>query len=182
MCLTTEQDARLTALYREMYAKLVNLAYVRLGSAPLAEEAAQETFCIACRRPEAALEGPNPQGWLVTTLRNVVRNMERLHAMRDVADPERLADVPVYDDYTDAEYSDLLSAEEYGLFRRVAVDRCTMREAAAGLGISEEACKKRVQRIRARLQEKILQIMEEPVPEPDSCDILQIEPKTERRR
>lgn len=182
MCLTTEQDALLTSLYREMYEKLVNLAYVRLRSVPLAEEAAQETFCIACRRPEAALESPNPQGWLVTTLRYVVRNMERLQSMRDVADPDRLSEIAVYDDHTDAEYSDLLSAAEYRLFRRVSVDRCTMREAAAELGISEEACKKRVQRIRARLQEKILRIRDEAVPESDGGDILQIETQTERRR
>ena len=78
MCLTTEQDERLTSLYREMYEKLVNLAYLKLHHVSLAEEAAQETFCIACRRPEAVLESPNPQGWLVTTLRYVVKNMERL--------------------------------------------------------------------------------------------------------
>ena len=159
MSLTTEQDALLTELYLEMYEKLVNLAYVRLRSVPLAEEAAQETFCIACRRPEAALEGPNPQGWLVTTLRNVVRNMERLLAVRArcvSVSPERLGETPVYDDYTDIEYAQLLSDAEYRLFRRIAVDRCTMKEAAQELAISEEACKKRVQRIRAKLQEKIL--------------------------
>ena len=182
MCLTTEQDERLTSLYREMYEKLVNLAYLKLHHVSLAEEAAQETFCIACRRPEAVLESPNPQGWLVTTLRYVVKNMERLKAMRVVPDTERLADVPVYDDYTDAEYADLLTEAEYRLFRRVALDRCTMREMAAELGISEEACKKRVQRIRARLQEKILRIRDEDVPDRGGSDILRIEPKTERRR
>ena len=41
MGLTKEQDALLTALYLEMYEKLVNLAYVKLRSVPLAEEAAQ---------------------------------------------------------------------------------------------------------------------------------------------
>ena len=72
--------------------------------------------------------------------------------------------VPVFDDYTDAEYADLLTDEEYRLFRRIAVDRYTMREAAYAFGISEEACKKRVQRIRARLQKKILEIMDSGVP------------------
>ena len=184
MCLTTEQDALLTSLYREMYEKLVNLAYVRLRSLPLAEEAAQETFCIACRRPDAALGSPNPQGWLVTTLRYVVRNMERLLALRAgcAADPETLGSLPVYDDYADIEYADLIQEEEYRLFRRIAVDRCTMREAAQELSISEEACKKRVQRIRAKLQKKILQSMDDAVPDDAAQDILQIETKTERRR
>ena len=159
MSLTKEQDALLTSLYLEMYERLVNLAYRRLRSAALAEECAQETFCIACRRPEAALGSENPQGWLVNTLRYVVRNMERMLALRAAhagGNAERVDDTPVYDDYTDAEYR---------LFRRVAVDRCTMREAAQELGISEEACKKRMQRIRAKLQTKILEIMEIGVPE-----------------
>ena len=168
MCLTTEQDEQLTSLYREMYEKLVNLAYLKLHHVSLAEEAAQETFCIACRRPEAALCCPNPQGWLVTTLRYVVRNMQRLLALREkrvitLAEPD--GGVPVFDDYTDAEYADLLTDEEYRLFRRIAVDRYTMREAAYAFGISEEACKKRVQRIRARLQKKILEIMDSGVPD-----------------
>ena len=168
MGLTKEQDARLTALYLEMYEKLVNLAYLKLRSVPLAEEAAQETFCIACRRPEAALESANPQGWLVITLRYVVRNMERMLALREMRsamDPGRTEAMPVYDDYADVEFADLLSDAEYRLFRRIAVDRYTMKEAADELGISEEACKKRVQRIRARLQKQILQILAEDVPE-----------------
>ena len=168
MSLTSQQDEKLTALYLEMYELLVNLAYLRFRSRALAEEAAQETFCIACRRPEAALCGPNPRGWLVKTLQYVIRNMERLLAVRDrhlTANPERSADEPVYDDYTDIEYADLLTDAEYRLFRRIAVDRFTMKEAAYELGISEEACKKRVQRIRAKLQTKILELLAPDVPE-----------------
>lgn len=168
MRLTTEQDEQLTSLYLEMYEKLVNLAHVRLRSVSLAEEAAQETFCIACRRADAVLGSENPQGWLVVTLRYVVRNMERLRAAcerRVTADDALVGQLPVYDDYTDVEFSDLLPESEYRLFRRVAVERCTMKEAARELGISEEACKKRMQRIRARLQRKILQLMASDVPE-----------------
>ena len=166
MCLTTEQDEQLTSLYLEMYEKLVNLAYLKLHNVSLAEEAAQETFCIACRRPEAVLGSINPQGWLVTTLRYVVRNLQRMLAQRErrvLQTPGQSGDAPVYDDYADVEYADLLTDEEYRLFRRVAVDRYTMKEAAYEFGISEEACKKRVQRIRARLQIKLLQ---SGVPEP----------------
>ena len=105
---------------------------------------------------------------LLLMVRYVVRNMQRLLALREkrvitLAEPD--GGVPVFDDYTDAEYADLLTDEEYRLFRRIAVDRYTMREAAYAFGISEEACKKRVQRIRARLQKKILEIMDSGVPE-----------------
>ena len=65
--------------------------------------------------------------------------------------------------YYPMEYSDLLSDAEYRLFRRIAVDRYSMKEAAYELGISVEACKKRVQRIRAKLQQQILDTLDEGV-------------------
>lgn len=168
MSLTKEQDEKITSLYLEMYQTLVNIAYIRFNNRSLAEEAAQETFCVACRKPDAILSSENPQGWLVTTLLYVIKNMKRFLAVREkrfVPIPERLGNNPQYDDYSDIEYSDLLSDAEYRLFRRIAVDRYSMREAAYELGISIEACKKRVQRIRAKLQKQILNMMNEGVPE-----------------
>lgn len=166
MSLTKEQDEKITSLYREMYQTLVNIAYIRLNSRSLAEEAAQETFCIACRRPDSVLSSENPQGWLVTTLIYVIKNMQRFLAVREkrtASVSDGLGEQPQYDDYTDVEYSDLLSDAEYRLFRRIAVDRYSMKEAAYELGISVEACKKRVQRIRAKLQQQILDTLDEGV-------------------
>ena len=57
-----------------------------------------------------------------------------------------------FDDYSNVEYADMISPEEFLLFRMITVDRLSMREAAAELEISVEACKKRVQRIRAKLR------------------------------
>ena len=157
--MTQEQNEKITELFRDMYPKLLSIACHRLGSVPPAEEAAQETFCIACRKADDCLGSENPEGWLVTTLVNVVRNMQRFAA----AQARRVVSEPVGDnaqarpdDYSEIEFADMLSSEEFRLFRRVAVDRYTYREAAQELGISEAACKKRVQRIRAKLQKKIL--------------------------
>lgn len=163
MSLTKEQDEKIAELFREMYPKLLSIAYHRLGAVPPAEEAAQETFCIACRRVDACLESDNPQGWLVTTLLYVIRNMQRFaatQAQRVVPDPNYRSAPGVPDDYSEIEFADLISEEDFRLFRRVAVDRYTIREAAQELGIREEACKKRVQRIRAKLQKKILRDMQ----------------------
>ena len=150
-------------MFRDMYDKLISIAYARLGNLPLAEEAAQEAFCIACRRADACLENKNPEGWLVTTLLFVTKNMRRFaaaQAQRVVPDPYYRSVPGHYDDYSEIEFADLISEEEFRLFRRIAVDRFTIREAADELGIGEEACKKRVQRIRAKLQKKILQEMQ----------------------
>ncbi|MBQ9044461.1 MAG: RNA polymerase sigma factor [Oscillospiraceae bacterium] len=138
-----------------MYKKLCTIAYSALGSLMLAEEAVQEVFCIACKKPHAILSSRNPRGWLVRTLHYVVCNMKRTrtHQERLIAAAENEPRERIYrDDYTDVEYSDMLSEEEYRLFREVAVEQCSMREAAEERGISVEACKKRIQRIRRKLQ------------------------------
>ena len=142
-----------------MYQKLIVIANARLASMSLAEEAVQEAFCIACRKADDCLGCGNPEGWLVTTLLYVVQNMRRfaaVQAQHTVHDPDYQAAPGVRDDYAEIEFADLISDAEFRLFRRVALDRFTVREAAEELGISEEACKKRVQRIRAKLQKKIL--------------------------
>ena len=74
--MNTEQKARIAELYLEMFHKLMAYARSSLENEALAEEAVQETFRIACQKPEMLLESPNPQGWLVLTLRNTVRNLK----------------------------------------------------------------------------------------------------------
>ena len=54
--------------------------------------------------------------------------------------------------------ADLVSLDEdevFRLVRRVTRDGYSMRETAEALGISLEACKKRVQRAKARLRERL---------------------------
>lgn len=46
----------------------------------LAEEAVQDTFCIFCAKANDTLQHENPQGWLMRTLQNVMRNMQRRRA------------------------------------------------------------------------------------------------------
>lgn len=64
-------------LYLQMYARLFEYARSSLANDALAEEAVQDTFAIACQRPEALLNSPNPPGWLVITLKNVISNTLR---------------------------------------------------------------------------------------------------------
>ena len=52
-------------------------------------------------------------------------------------------------------FGDVASSEDFRLLKRVALDQCTMPELARELGVSVEACKKRVQRARKRLQKKL---------------------------
>ena len=55
----------------------------------------------------------------------------------------------------DTLYGDLSDSEDFRLLKRIALDRCTILEAAEELGIPLETCKKRVQRARKRLQKRL---------------------------
>ena len=75
-----EQRKIIGELYQEMFEKLMVYASVNLGSDSLAEEAVQETFRIACQKPESICNSPNPRGWLVNSLKNTIRNMQSKRA------------------------------------------------------------------------------------------------------
>ena len=66
---------RIEELYMQMYDKLFVYARSSLSNDSQAEEAVQETFRIACTRADVLYTSPNPEGWLVNTLKNVLSNM-----------------------------------------------------------------------------------------------------------
>ena len=74
-------ETQITTLYRNMYGRMVAYASSVLGDQSLAEEAVQDTFCIFCTKAEVTLAHENPQGWLMLTLQNVMRNMQRHRAI-----------------------------------------------------------------------------------------------------
>ena len=62
----------------------------------------------------------------------------------------------VYDqEDVDLLYGDLAARADFQLLKRVVLDGCTMLEAAEEYGITVEACKKRIQRLRAHLKKKL---------------------------
>lgn len=142
-----------------MYPTLYAYALRILKDHALAEEAIQDTFCIACAKREQALSNPKPRGWLMLTLKHVMQNM--LRAQRKVqrllfltAGEEQPAEAPELLD-VDVLFGDVSNSEDFRLLKRIALDQCTIVELAQDLGISVEACKKRVQRARKRLQKKL---------------------------
>lgn len=69
--------AAVEKLYKEMYPALHAYALRVLEDDALAQEAVQDAFCIACARREQFLSSPNPQGWIMLTLKHVMQNMLR---------------------------------------------------------------------------------------------------------
>lgn len=145
-----------------MFNNLYAYAYGILREKELSEELVQETFRIACDKPSEPLSSPNPQGWFMEVLKNVMKNawrkrttMAKYIVASEAVDLDRIAS-PDPGGNIDLLYSGLISEEEFQLVKRVTVDGYTMLEAAEELGISEETCKKRVQRARKKLRKKLL--------------------------
>lgn len=154
-------EEQITKLYREMYGRMVAYAFSVLGDRNLAEEMVQDTFCIFCARADTTLQHKNPQGWMIRTLQNVMRNMQRHRAtmnrlLMKVLQTEDWGALLVYDqEDVDILYGDLSARADFQLFKRVVLDGCTMLEAAEEYGITVEACKKRMQRLRTHLKKKL---------------------------
>lgn len=79
MGINKEEREIIQQLYLEMYDLLMSYAYGALNNYTLAEEAVQETFRIACSKPESLLNSPNRKGWLTNTLKYVLQNTKRVH-------------------------------------------------------------------------------------------------------
>lgn len=159
--MTEEQRKLISELYQEMFDKLIVYARSSLENDALAEEAVQETFRIACQRPEKLCGSSNPQGWLVLTLKNTIRNMKSNRAtakriiekylvsqIKDISFSEHKISLEVM-------YENLADTEEFKLIKEMAVDGKSHLEMAQARGITVSACKKRVQRAKETLQKKI---------------------------
>ncbi len=160
MGLAAWHEAQLKRLFFQEYAALLAYARGALGGTEIAEEAVQQAFRIACDRPDALLKSRSPGGWLMRTLQNVIRNQLRTQQrwaqlLSDQPMEQLQLRAPQDEPGWELQYRDLIDPEDYALFRRIALDGCTVAEAAQELGITVEACKKRVQRARLALRKKI---------------------------
>ena len=163
------QEEKISELYMQMLNPLLIYAKTVLQSAGLAEEAVQETFMIACQKPESLLASQNPKGWLVLTLKNVIRNQQRTKARlsKHIMDNAEYRDLvfenecATYDDYTSIEYSDMVSPQDFAMLRMYVFDKYSMLEISKEFGISVDAARKRIQRACKKLrvcEEKVQKI------------------------
>ncbi len=156
-----EYRNRIEDLYLQMYEKLFWYAKSSLSSDALAEEAVQDAFAIACAKVEECLSSPNPQGWLVNTLKYVISNelRNRELARKILSDYCRvnIDALTVSQDRPRLEllYGQLTEREEFILVKEMAVDGLSYLEMAKARNISQDACRKRVQRAREFLQKFI---------------------------
>ena len=154
-------ERQIESLYLSMYKRLYIYSRCTFESDSLAEEAVQETFRIACMKPEAVCCSPNPEGWLVVTLKNVISNMRRtqdsaVRLLAEVYAQTGESSVMTEDHLAlSVLYGDLANTEEFQLIQEFALEGKSHLELAQERGITVAACKKRVQRAKEFLQKKI---------------------------
>ncbi len=148
-------------LYLQLYPLLFEYARSSLSSDSLAEEAVQDTFRIACQKPEAMINSPNPEGWIMNTLKNVLKNTIRNQniSRRILLDyfASNINDITVTNDRVGLEilYEDVADLEEFKMVKAMALEGKSYLEMSQELGISMAACRKRMQRARETLRKKI---------------------------
>ena len=168
MSLDTHQAQIITEVYNKMYKQLLAYARNSLGQEYLVEESVQDTFRIACAKYDEFISSPNPEGWLIITLRNIIRNTRREQAklsrmfVKAISSGDEVysesyiitaaADKNIEKAETNLYFSGMLTKDEYFLLTLVAMYGYSTAEAARVFDITAEACKKRVQRIKKKLK------------------------------
>ena len=159
--MNAQQHREIEKLYFELYEQLLAYARCSLKNEALAEEAVQETFRIACAKPNQLCESSNPQGWLYNTLRFVIQNaihtQERAKRLLNEYLTKQLNLQPCCEDVTVPEvlYENLADSKEFQLLHRFAIEKKSVLELAQEQNITVDACKKRLQRAKETLQRKI---------------------------
>ncbi len=160
----TDNGTELIAeLYSEMFAKLLRLARTAGYGEDDAYELVQDTFCVAVQNAERLLASGNREGWLVNTLKNLIKNDRRsrakapmiLPAVDDRFDPDGGGIVPASTDDYGFELDDLLSRavgeKDYALFKDVRVYKLSDEELEAKYGTKAANCRNRAVRIKKKL-------------------------------
>lgn len=159
--MTTGQSRMIEELYLEMFDKMIAYACCSLDNEALAEEAVQETFRIACQKPDQLCQSVNPRGWLVQTLKYTIYNIQSSRATAQKLVEKYLKtqskDSTFSEDSVDPHilYENVAHTEEFKLLIEAAIEGRSHLEMANSRGISVDACKKRVQRAKEILRKKL---------------------------
>ena len=153
------QGDAIERLYRQQFNGMLAYARAVLRDTEQAREAVQETFVIACTRQDALFDCENPEGWLMNTLKNVLRNIRRRQNRAALALQQSKQMSDWESDLTqnmevNLLYGDLADSDAFWMMKQIAAGR-TMLDIARELNITVTACRKRAQRAREKLQKAL---------------------------
>ena len=157
--LNRDFESFIESVYRRDANTFPSYANFILRDDELARDAVQEAFRIACCKPYEVMASKNPTGWLINTLKNVIRNVRKSQRILERRFTtyyfEEMDQDAQIDGNVDLMYSDLISEEEFRLLKMIVFEKYSVSEAAEELGIGVEACKKRIQRAKMKLRKRL---------------------------
>lgn len=160
--MTKEEGAFFEEFYREYVRGLVVYAYRFVGNWDDAKEIVQESFITGMIKIEQFWGSENHLGWIKSTIRKKSQNFikvrrSRAAIMKSLANPDRFR--PDNDCFSNvntpsAHCAELLTEQEFLLFRRIIAEGEPYQEVAKDFNLTEGACRKRIERILAKLRER----------------------------
>lgn len=141
-------DTFFQSLYETQYEKMIKFAFRMIGSMDSAQDLVQEAFLLALFNQDELSRHPNPEGWLMKTLRNLAQNERRRMQNHSDISLDSIAEILGKEPDTLFELilpSQLSKAEQDILIWRFKQE-LDYREIADRLGISEEGCRSRLSR------------------------------------
>lgn len=156
------EEMEFEKIYKKLYEQLLICAISTLKDNGLAEEAVQDTFRLAYVKEKEFFRSKNKKTWLFKTLKNVLKNVTKMQNRRKKfmlmysEQYETLNKSFVEDEISiDLLHDDLLDDEEFQLIKKIIIENKKNIEIADELGISVEACKKRIFRAKKNLKNKV---------------------------
>lgn len=147
------EDGRLVErLFMEYYESLLYYAGLLLSNPDLAQDAVQAAFEAAYRKASSLRESPSPAGWLYAAVKNEIRHIRRAQARFAALEENAAAEDMGLD--VETLYAGTVSREDLALLKQAYCEGRTYQEMADALGISLDACKKRIQRAKQRFAER----------------------------
>ena len=145
-------------LYKQYYNSIVALAYSVTGDKDLAQDAAQETFAIACQRINSLKDNTKFGAWLAGICRNVAKQMLRTRQKLKLDDNFEI----VKDDHRDNNHNDIIRKIVWQLkpFDREPVvlryyDGLSYEKISQTLGISQQAVNGRLLRAKKKIEKQL---------------------------
>ena len=121
----------------------------------VAEDLVQDTFTIALQKSLDLYQATSRRGWLIRTLRNLIGNQQRniVYAQKLLKRLEKQADETHTDELSPSIlYKGMISEDDLNLLLRYWDYGDNVENIAKDLDLKNEACKKRIQRAKARFK------------------------------
>ncbi len=148
-----EKEQFLFNLYTQERRRLVSIAFRLLKNKNDVEDVVQDTFIIAISKADEVVKHPCPSKWLVLTLKNIIRNLNRIYLKeQNLVFPLGDQEIATFDLISEKSLilllESCLSKPHYDIFVDYYFKEIDIKNVALRHNISLSACKMRLKRSR----------------------------------